>query len=176
MFEMVLPAARRAGYFARDVLPPAGPELTASVTSALGTIAAAGVIGVVLVAALLMWRRVRLRRCGVRESVTWGCGYQYGTPRIQYTDASFSEPTAKVFGPAMGLKVRRSCDEGYFPGPTSLEVSAPDRLRRRVFTPLFEGVERVCNALKIVQHGRIHLYILYILATLVALLIWGVRP
>lgn len=52
-------------------------------------------------------------------------------------------------------------------------MTAPDRLRSGLFTPLFEAVERLCNACKIIQHGKIHLYILYILATVVGLLIWG---
>ncbi len=176
IFEAVIPAACRAGAYAGDLLTAVGPQLAADVTPALDTTALVGLCGTGLVAVLILLRRRLLRKAGERTSAVWGCGYRYGTPRIQYTDASFSEPTAALFGPAMGVKVRRTRDDGYFPGPTSLEVSAPDRLRSGLFTPLFEGVERVCNALKIVQHGRIHLYILYILAVLVALLVWGVRP
>ena len=54
-----------------------------------------------------------------------------------------------------------------------MSVSAPDRLRNSIYDPLFEGIERLCNACKIMQHGKIHLYILYILATVVGLLVWG---
>ena len=61
------------------------------------------------------------------------------------------------------------------PGKASVAISAPDRLRTGLFTPLFEGVEKLCNMCKILQHGKIHLYILYILATLVALLAWGLH-
>ena len=106
---------------------------------------------------------------------TWGCGYQYGTPRVQYTDASFFEPLGRIFGGAMGLKVHQELDAHYFPGKASVAISAPDRLRTGLFTPLFEGVEKLCNMCKILQHGKIHLYILYILATLVALLAWGLH-
>ncbi len=38
--------------------------------------------------------------------------------------------------------------------------------------PLFEKIRCCCDWLKLVQHGRIHLYILYMLVTLVALLLW----
>ena len=75
----------------------------------------------------------------------------------------------------MGLKIQRQRDDSYFPAHGQFVLSAPDRLRTHLFSPLFEGVERACNALKIVQHGKIHLYILYILATVVALLIWGLH-
>ena len=75
----------------------------------------------------------------------------------------------------MGLRVQVQRDDSYFPDHGQFAISAPDRLRTGLFTPLFEAVERACNALKIVQHGRIHLYILYILATVVALLVWGLH-
>ena len=75
----------------------------------------------------------------------------------------------------MGLKVRRHQVSGLFPSRAALNVTAPDRLRSGLFTPLFEAVERLCNACKIIQHGKIHLYILYILATVVGLLVWGLH-
>ena len=62
-----------------------------------------------------------------------------------------------------------------FPERATASVTAPDRLRYGFYTPLFEGIERLCNACKIIQHGKIHLYILYILATVVGLLVWGLR-
>ena len=127
-----------------------------------------------LVAALWLLRKVCIAG-RLRREETWGCGYQYGTPRVQYTDASFSEPLGRIFGGAMGLKVHQELDAHYFPGKASVAISAPDRLRTGLFTPLFEGVEKLCNMCKILQHGKIHLYILYILATLVALLAWGLH-
>ncbi|OXS29127.1 MAG: NADH dehydrogenase [Desulfovibrio sp. MES5] len=121
----------------------------------------------------IILRKRMLRRRSVRSMPTWGCGYQGGSARIQYTDAGFSEPLAKIFAPGMGLNVRMNLDSRLFPKSGSLSVSAPDRLRNGFYTPLFEAVERLCNACKIIQHGKIHLYILYILATVVGLLIWG---
>ena len=102
------------------------------------------------------------------------CGYQYGTPRIQYTPASFVEPAARIFGHVMGTTVKTKKPEGFFPAPVSLDVDAPDVVRSRFYTPIFQFAERGCNALKILQNGRVNMYILYILVTLVALLIWGI--
>ena len=154
------------------------PQAEAGIASARGALVATTILGLACVALTLLFVLLRRKRLGdtpVRTSSTWGCGYQYGTPRIQYTDASFSEPTAKLFSSAMGLKVQRQRDDAYFPEQGQFVLSAPDRLRTHLFSPLFEGVERACNALKIVQHGKIHLYILYILATVVALLVWGLH-
>ena len=129
-------------------------------------------IGLVLVLALV--RRVLLARRGVKRGPVWGCGYQYGTSRIQYTPASFVEPGARIFGAVMGTRVRSVKGEGLFPVRASLGVEAPDVVRGKGYTPLFQLMERACNALKIVQNGLVNIYILYILITLVALLIWGV--
>ena len=146
-----------------------------SATGILNTTSLLGFSGIVLTLIFLALRRRLLKNRSVRKSSTWGCGYQFGTPRIQYTDASFSEPVGKLFGSAMGLKIHTQRDDSYFPDHGTFAISAPDRLRTGLFTPLFEGIERLCNALKIVQHGRIHLYILYILATVVILLVWGLH-
>ena len=90
-------------------------------------------------------------------------------------DAAFSEPMARIFGRAMGLKVDVHQDVQLFPQDGFLAIMAPDRLRTKLFTPLFQAVESLCNACKIMQHGKFHLYILYMLATVVGLLIWGLR-
>lgn len=126
-------------------------------------------------AILLCFLRRMCIRNRLRYAETWGCGYQFGTARVQYTDGGFCEPLAKLFGKAMGLRVFCKTDECYFPGHGSLKVAAPDRLRTGFYTPLFEKIERFCNACKIIQHGKIHLYIFYILATLIALLVWGLH-
>lgn len=156
-------------------LPPT-PTLVNAASGLLGKAALLGLGGILLAGLLWGIRRWLLRgQHAPRRGPTWGCGFQNGTARIQYTSASFSEPTARIFGPAMGLKVHSQRDSGYFPARASLEISAPDRMRAGIFTPLFEGVTRVCDALKIIQHGRVHLYILYMLLTVVALLVWGLQ-
>lgn len=134
-------------------------------------------VGMTLCVLLLMGlRRVLLHEGNApTRQPTWGCGFQKGTARIQYTGASFSEPTSRLLGHVMGVHVRRSMDKGFFPAKATLEVEAVDRVRTTVFTPLFEAVERLCDALKIIQHGRIHLYILYMLVTVIVLLIWALH-
>ncbi|MEL7640290.1 MAG: proton-conducting transporter membrane subunit [Solidesulfovibrio sp.] len=147
----------------------------AALAEATAILAAIGRVGLALAAlvALLLFLRRRLTAAhGSRREPTWGCGYLAPTTRMQYGPGSFVEPAARVLGPAMGLKAHLDMDTGYFPARARLVVSAPDRLRLSVFTPLFEAVGKACDALKVVQHGRVHLYILYVLATVVLLLAW----
>ena len=44
--------------------------------------------------------------------------------------------------------------------------------RESVFRPVFAGVERALDRLRALQHGRIQLYVLYIVLTLIALMVW----
>lgn len=157
-------------------LAQAGLDGLAQARSSLVVGAKISGVGLALALVFLAARRMLLQRRNVESMPTWGCGFQGASPRIQYTDAGFSEPMAKLFAPVMGLKTRLRLDESLFPkNGGELSVSAPDRLRSRLFTPLFTAVESLCNACKVIQHGKIHLYILYILATVVGLLIWGLR-
>ncbi len=129
--------------------------------------------GLAMLAVLSALRRLLLLRQGVRRGPTWGCGYRYGSARMQYTPASFVEPAARIFGTVMGTTVRRREDAAYFPGHDSLVVKAPDVVQTKLYAPVFEWVRRLCNSLKIIQNGAVNIYVLYILITLVVLLIWG---
>ncbi len=142
--------------------------------SLLGNIACFGFFGLLLVAGAVYLRRRLLGKKEVKRGPTWGCGYQYGTPRIQYTPASFVEPAARILGPVIGTETKAQIDQGYFPKKSSFAVSAPDVVRGKFYNPLFEKIVDGCNHLKCFQSGVVNTYILYIIITLVALLVWGV--
>lgn len=150
-------------------------DVARSIRPAFAHIALFGLLLICAAALCLLLRRWLLAGRDVRSGQTWGCGYQASSARIQYSEGSFSEPLARLFGPVMGIVRHGDPVRGIFPKGASLGLSAPDRIRQLVFTPIFEMVESVCNACKIIQHGKINLYILYILATVVALLIWGLH-
>lgn len=158
-----------------QVLQQAGLTGLTQAHTSLAAVAKIGGAGLALALVILFVRRCLLKKRAVESMPTWGCGFQGGSARIQYTDAGFSEPTAKIFASVMGLKTRLQMDDGLFSKGGQLSVTAPDRLRSGLFTPLFTAVETICNACKVIQHGKIHLYILYILATVVGLLVWGLR-
>jgi hydrogenase-4 component B len=152
--------------------PAPARQALARATAILAAVVAVSACLAGLVAAALLIRKQLLAASGVRREPTWGCGYTAPSARIQYGAASFVEPLAKVLGAPMGLTRRLDMPPGYFPTRATLSASSPDRLKSRFFTPVFEAILRGCDALKVVQHGRVHLYILYVLATVVLLLAW----
>jgi hydrogenase-4 component B len=164
-------AAKAALAFPGVASAPARQALDNALGVQWGVVAVATAL-LVLTAVLAGLRRRLLAKAGLRRQPTWGCGYLAPTARMEYGAASFMEPAAKILAGPMGMVRRLDMDPGYFPVRASLTVAAPDRIKANLFTPIFEQVARACDALKVVQHGRVHLYILYVLATLVALLAW----
>lgn len=128
-------------------------------------------LGLILAAALL--RRWLLRGREVAAGPTWGCGYPSGTPRIQYTAASFSQPTLAPFAlllPPRQVKLERP--QGYFPVSASAEEELGDLAGERVLVPAARRLAKALGSLRIIQHGRVQLYLVYVFATLVVLLVW----
>lgn len=155
---------------------PAAAEGAGSIAEAAGLLEYCVLIGGILTAlfgVLLLLRGALLARAGTRASRTWDCGFQLANPRIQYSAVSFTEPLAKLFAAAMGLSRRHVQWGTFFPSRANFDIRLSDRLLNDVFTPLFNGIRRICDNMKIVQHGRIHIYILYILVTAAGLLVWG---
>jgi hydrogenase-4 component B len=125
-----------------------------------------------LAAFLALLRRSLLHRRKVTAGPTWGCGYELPSPRMQYTAASFAEP---VLGP-FEATLHRSTDEerptGYFPREAHHEHHPGDLAGERVIGPITRRMLTVFGRLRIVQHGRVQLYLVYILVTVVVVLLW----
>jgi len=129
-----------------------------------------GLLGVV--AALAGVRSWLLSGRPVATNVTWDCGYTQPTPRMQYTASSFAQPLTDLFGILLQTRRRLVPPTGLFPRGASLATDTADVCAERLYAPVFLGIGRGLAALRWLQHGRVHLYVLYIALTLVVLLIW----
>jgi formate hydrogenlyase subunit 3/multisubunit Na+/H+ antiporter MnhD subunit len=152
----------------------------AQVNAALGPLSAAlGVSTIVflglaaLTAILWGWRQWRLARAGVRRVPVWGCGFPRPTPRMQYTASSFAQPLVNQFRLLIANREVLSAPAGYFPTTASFASDSGDPFLRLLFAPTFRWFRRLAGRLNVIQHGHIHLYVLYVAGTLVALLVWA---
>jgi NADH:ubiquinone oxidoreductase subunit 5 (subunit L)/multisubunit Na+/H+ antiporter MnhA subunit len=134
------------------------------------TIGFAAVAGVVVLLGFI--RKQLLQNRPVRRSPTWDCGYAAPTPRMQYTASSFALWFVDAFRWILRTERRRSLPQGYFPDAAFMTTETPDGFRELVFRPVFAQMRWALASLRWIQHGRLQLYILYIAATLLALLIW----
>ena len=118
------------------------------------------------------WRDRRLAGAGAQTGSTWACGYAAPNPRIQYTGASLAQPLREAFAAVVRPEVRGGVD-GYFPAGGSLSVQARDPVLRHAYRPAFHGLSRFFARLRVIQHGKTHLYIFYIIVALAVALAWA---
>ena len=130
-------------------------------------------IGLALVLAVL--RKVLLSGREVATSGTWGCGYTRPTARMQYTSSSFAQPTIFFFMPLFRIRQTLIAPEGLFPQRAAFSAESEDPAKEMLYLPAFRWVGRLLARLRWLQRGHLHIYILYIGVTLVALLIWYVE-
>ena len=138
----------------------------------LSFVTAGGVGLIAVIAALAGLRSWLLSGRPVATTQTWDCGYVRATPRMQYTASSFAQPLTNLFSPLLQTRRRLIPPAGFFPRVASLDTATPDLTSARVYAPVFGGIGRGLAALRWLQHGRVHLYVLYIALTLLVLLIW----
>jgi len=80
-----------------------------------------------------------------------------------------------VFRGLVPVKKRVNGGGGLFPDSASLSTETPDVFEHGVYRPAFRALGWVVARLRLLQHGRLQLYVLYIAAALVILLVWKLR-
>ena len=148
-----------------------GPSLVRPAADALGNVLLAAGLLAGLTGALALLRVLLLRR-RTRRAPTWDCGYAAPSARMQYTSSSFAQPLLAVF---RGIVAPRRTWTGLpdlFPKEAHFSTETLDPFEHGVYRPLFRGIGWALARLRLLQHGRLQLYVLYIAATLLVLLVW----
>jgi hydrogenase-4 component B len=153
------------------------PELV-DTSPALATLAPLDWItfmGLGLTAALLMTGvglRLWLRRRGVAEDATWGCGYVAPTPRMQYTSSSFADMLVGLFSWALRPRTHKPRELPLFPEKAGFHSEVPDTVLDEAVLPAVRFGGRLLSWFRVFQQGSIQTYLLYIFLALIALLLW----
>jgi NADH:ubiquinone oxidoreductase subunit 5 (subunit L)/multisubunit Na+/H+ antiporter MnhA subunit len=133
------------------------------------------IVFLVFLAAIAGLRHFLLSGRIVGASVTWDCGYAAPTARMQYTASSFAQPIIELFQFFLRTKKHITIPDTYFPSAGNFKSHTPDMGWEHFYNPIFTGIRRFFLRMKIVQEGRMHIYVLYIVVTLLALLFWNMR-
>jgi hydrogenase-4 component B len=154
------------------------PQMTAAVNPAeygliLERISVMGLILLVMVATVTLLWRWRLRRAAVTSAPTWGCGYQRGTAQMQYGATSFSELAVSIFNGIIRQRVTRPVLSGLFPASSHCSDKPSETFLERVIAPIFTLAGVSFAFLRRLQHGQMHVYMIYIFATLFILMLWA---
>jgi hydrogenase-4 component B len=153
------------------------PVLTLEVPGAVGVIAPAALAaGLALVPiALVVAFRLGAADRRLRVGDTWGCGRIGQTPRMEYTATAFAEPLRRVFAelyrPTEDLSIDFHPESKYFVQSIAYRSEVDPWFERRLYAPLVALVRRTALRVRWLQAGSLHLYLLYMILALVALLL-----
>ncbi|MEW5918203.1 MAG: proton-conducting transporter membrane subunit, partial [Gemmatimonadota bacterium] len=158
----VSPALRVAATFVPLSDAARAEVRTLAVQAAWIGVVASGLI-LALVAGWLLMRALRRRR-SVRLAETWGCGYDMPNARMQYTASSYAAPLLSAFGKLSGVRTDAS-ERAFHTTPRDLVLDG-------IGLPLWESIRRTALRMRALQQGRLYVYLIYVLAALLALLIF----
>jgi hydrogenase-4 component B len=133
-------------------------------------------LGALLAAAGTAFLVVRLAGSGLPTRVvpTWACGYAL-QPRMQYGSTAFAKPVRLFFRAIVRPERAVEADyalEPYFTARLRTHGLVAPLFERRLYGPATRGLLRAASVARALQSGSLRLYLAYILATLVGLLVW----
>ncbi len=141
------------------------------------SMAALLVVIVVLVVAAIIGVRLTGGKGRSRGFGTWDCGFVEINERMQYTATGFSKPIRIVFRllyrPYRKLTVKGEIPE-YFPDKMEYKVGTVSIFEKYIYDVIIRWLQRFSRRVKYtVQTGSIHMYLSYILVTVIALMLYG---
>ena len=127
-----------------------------------------------IAAAAVIWFMVRrtINMRGTAAAETWGCSYLAPTPRMQYTGAAFSEFWANLTRSLSRCITRKPVLQGVAPHAEPFSYAPEETILERIIRPAFELAGIGCAFIRRLQHGQLHIYMLYIFITLILLTVW----
>lgn len=127
------------------------------------------------VVCLLILIAVVSKNVYVAKDVTWNCG-TVPTARQQYSATGFSKPVRRAFDyllkPKREVSYMRK-DNPYFGRLLSYKLELPDMITEKFYLPLQKYFVVTSAFLRRLQQGSVRLYVSYVMAAMVAVLIWG---
>ena len=125
--------------------------------------------GLLAFAAFYMYRRQK-------ETIyqTWDCGYYKLSSRNEYTATAFSKPFRIIFGFFLQPyhKKDKAGESTYHIKTVSYETHTTPVFRKYMYKPAIDWVFQSAKFMRRIQPGSIHLYLAYILLTIIALIIF----
>ena len=128
-----------------------------------------GLLGAVLGVAFVL--KLMAPRPQTEGAVTWDCGYAAPSPRMQYTASSFADWLVSLFSTMLRPRVKVPTFTETFPLDSHFESHVPEVVLDLGVLPVVRWLANAATWFRRVQPGNIHLYIVYILAALVVMLV-----
>ncbi|MFA7060981.1 MAG: proton-conducting transporter membrane subunit [Pedobacter sp.] len=151
---------------------PLSPEtISLTATAPLAWISVLAVALLAVTFSVWLWYRGQVKKSTVAATGTWGCGYLDPNSRMQYTASSFADILVKLFAGVLRPEHHTPHIISPFPADPHFESHVPETVLERIYLPLLARIYEKFLPVRKLQHGHLHLYIMYTFITLVALIV-----
>lgn len=104
---------------------------------------------------------------------TWDCGFARPDARMQYTGTAFVQPLVDLFAGILRPVKNLLLPQGLFPKEGEVEITCKDGGEQMFWKPLVDWTVKIAIFTHRLQSGHLHLYILFMVIALLAMLVWG---
>jgi len=123
-------------------------------------------LGISILRKMLYWRKE------IGAGPTWGCGFTRPTVRMQYTGTSYADSIVDFYSPFVPVKRVYAGIRKIFPGYKTYQTEVIDIAENKIHEMIIKPFFHLLQMLRWIQHGNIHLYIAYIVATIIVMLLF----
>jgi formate hydrogenlyase subunit 3/multisubunit Na+/H+ antiporter MnhD subunit len=119
-------------------------------------------LGMILSVIALYFLRKRIS--GKREistDVTWGCGYNGSSGKMQYSAGSFARSYSKLAKPILDIEKKEVKIDEVFPGEKYYSTDPYDKIERYLIDKPLKLINRTTDLFIFLQNGHLQRYILY---------------
>jgi len=152
-------------------LPRSSEAVSLAAAAPLAWISILAVALLAVTFCVLLWYRGKLNEATVATAGTWGCGYLDPGSRMQYSASSFAGMLVNLFAGVLRTERHSPRITGPFPVDPHFESHVPEAVLERIYLPLIARIYEKFLPIRRLQHGQLHLYILYTFITLVVLIV-----
>ncbi len=127
---------------------------------------------------LIYWLVLGGSKAPVKRHIAWECGFGDLTARMQAAATSFAQPIGHIFRPLLQYHLEAHIsgrDRRHFPDAIVADAEMVSLLESRVYGPVVDLLRWMGGHVAKLQAGSIHLYLGYMLLTLLALMMIGFR-
>ncbi len=110
-----------------------------------------------------------------RVAITWGCGMNAPTNRMEYTGSGFTEPVVRIFAPV--YRTRFSVSKRFFDEDNCFVQDGAARItlmkffEEYLYLPIARNIDAYAAGIAKLQNGKVDSYVLYVFITAILLIV-----
>ncbi|MBF0225506.1 MAG: hydrogenase [Desulfobacterales bacterium] len=128
------------------------------------------IIFFIIIGGMVAFRQLIYKGKNIVNAPTWGCGFTKPSEKLQYTAASYAFSIIEFYKPVAPVQQNYSANNDIFPKSSHFYSQISDIAEKWLVKAIVTPILIFFNKQHWIQHGDIHLYIGYILLTIVILL------